>query len=399
MNNNVLTDDQAALIWSGETSSLLNMNPEGENATPDTPKPEEVSTPEEDSDDNDSTTINEDEITSAFAEEDDDDDESDEGNPSEETNTPKPEKKAGRKPVELVSMINQLVDEEILHGFEDSEVKTIDEAKELIKLNLESREKVAEDNWWTNKVQNYSPQIQAILHYAEKGGGDVTPLIQAMSQVEQVYDLDVETEQGQEEIVRQTLKSKGFDEEEIEDQISTLKDLDKLKTKAEKFFPELDGMKKREVQRMLQEQERRQEEARKATDSYVNTIKTTLEKETIGGVKLKREEKAKIFSSLVEPKYTSLNGSPTNGFVKALEDLQFGNSADYEHFLNIVLYAIDKESFLEKIKATTKQEVTAETVKKLKTSRNPTPNVEEVIDTRPSTKKPTISKGFRNPFQ
>lgn len=390
-----LTDEQAALIWAGETSSLQGMteNVEVSNVTEESSEIEnsEVVKPK----------INEDEITNIFAEveEDEDEEEVEVEEQTVETTPTTTVKPKGRKPVELVTLVNQLIEDNILEPFEDSEVKTIEDAKELIKSNLEARESVSEDKWWENKINKYSPQIQAILHYAENGGTDVAPLLSAISKIEEVIDLDPSTDAGMEEIVRQTLKIKGFDDEEIADQISTFKDLDKLKAKAEKFLPELKNLQQKQVTMLMQEQEQRQEEARKATDIYISTIKDTLDKEIVGGIKLQREDKAKIYEALAFPNKTSLNGVPTNGFVKALENLQFGKDQDYEHFANIVLFAIDKEAFLEKIKVTIKNEVQTDTAKKLRSSKTTTANTEQNFESKQLPKKTGINRdSFKNPF-
>jgi hypothetical protein len=409
----ILTDEQAAAIWSGDTASILGYDNQEETTTVEetvtetTPAKTKLETQPEKK----RIPVSDEEITNVWAGVDEDDEEDD--NEDNESN-PKPaspksaprgnevtetEPRRGRKPTDLVTFVNQLVEEEVLSGYEEGDIKTIDEAKELIRENLRYREDTAFDKLWKKKVESYSPQVQAILDYADKGGHDISPLLSAISEVEKSSELSLNEETGQEEIVRQVLKIKGFDEEEIKDQIDTLKDLDKLKSKAQKFLPELNKMKEQRIQMMLEEQEDRDRQAREAASVYLQTITETLDKDQVGPVKLRREDKSKIFDALADAKFRSLNGFPVNEFVKTLEEMQFGKKADYQHFLNVVHFTVDKESFLEKIKESLKNEVTNDTVRRLKTSKTSSANSSTDLNPNDNPRKNVIQKsGFRNPY-
>lgn len=411
-----LTDEQFATIWqtTGQATASIASLASQAAATEDTdeverqaaqlvqetnkPEPATVEPPKPDKPAPQNFTSKEldDAIANAYNpnKEEDDEDET----PQAQTQNPASPAKPGRKSSDLVSTINQLVAEELIFGYEDGDVKTIEEAKELIKSNLKEREKVSFDKVWEEKIKTYSPQVQAILHYAEQGGSDVTPLLSAISKIESTAELTLDTAEGQEAIVREMLHSKGFDADEIKDQIETFKDLDKLKAKAEKFLPELNKVKEREFQRILKEQEDQKAQALEASRVYLQTIQNTLSKDTIKDVKLKREDKAKIFEALAYPKYNSLGGGQTNGFVKALEDLQFGQKSDYEHFLNIVRYTVDPEGFVKDIRESVKTEVTAEQVKRLRTAKTSSANTEDTIQGNGPARKTIQRSEFKNPF-
>lgn len=391
-----LTDEQAAAIWSGDTASILGFD---DDKTTDTEEKTEVTN---DSDDTETKTpVTNEDLANVWSEDDTEDDDIDDNTDSKKvvtTDTQVEPKKGGRKPSDLVSMVNQLVKDEVLVGFEgEEEIQTIEEAKELIKENLKYKEESSFEAQWQKKLETYSPQVQAILHYAEKGGKDITPLLNAISEVEEASNVNLDEPAGQEEIVRQVLKLKGFDDEEILDQIDTLKDLDKLKAKAEKFKPELDRMKEERINLLMQEQEARDKQARDAARVYVQTIQYTLDKDVVGEVKLKREDKSKIIGALAEAKYKSIGGFTVNEFVKTLEELQFGKNSNYEHFLNIVHMTVDRDGFINKLKESLKTDVTAETIKKLKTAKQTSPNTTE---DRPEveTRKVIKRDGFRNPY-
>lgn len=316
----------------------------------------------------------------------------------EETTEPE-EKKPGRKPSDIVSMINDLVEVGDLFGFEDGPAKTIEEAKELIKLNLAETKKSTLDQIWEDKVKTYSPQIQAIINYAERGGSDVSPLLSAISEVEKSTDFDIESEKGQEDIISEYLKVQGWSEDEIKEEIETAKDLNKLKKKAESFLPKLNQMNQQRLESIMAEQAEREKEADEARRNYLSTIKNTLDKDKLGDIKLTRQDKALIWDGLTDVKYRSWSGQPTNAFFKKLEELQAGDKADYDHFLEIAYLTLNRGSFKDKIRTEIKTEVTAETSRKLKTLDNKKANTSEGFFEEETNRKPTVKRqGFKNPW-
>lgn len=308
------------------------------------------------------------------------------------------EKRAGRKPSDIVSMVNELVDAGDIFGFEDGPIKTIEEAKDLIKLNVQESKKATLEDVWKEKVNSYSPQVQAILQYAERGGQDVTPLLKAISEIEKTNDFNLEEESGQEAILKEYYSAQGWPEDDIKEEIETAKDLGKLKTKAEKLLPKINQVNQEKIQSMMEEQDQRQQEADKARKNYLSTIKQTLDKDKLGEIKLSRQEKAALWDGLTDIRYTSWSGQPTNLFFKKLEELQAGDKADYDHFLQIVMMTLNKDQFKEKLKTELKTIETANTVRQLKTSEKKVAASNEGFDEGESEKKNVIKRGFRNPF-
>jgi hypothetical protein len=316
-----------------------------------------------------------------------------------EVKTPEGEKKTpGRKVSDLVSMINELVESKELEGYEDGPAKTIEEAKELIKLNIERSKNTSDEEVWQSKLKSYSPQIQAILHYAEQGGTDIGPLISAISEIERVTDFDIEKEEGQESIISEYLKSTGWSEEDIKDEIETAKDLGKLKTKAEKFLPKLNQMSQQRAEVLMQEQEVRKRQAEEARRGYLSTIKDTLDKERLGEMKLARPEKAQIWDGLTDIKYTSWSGQPTNLFFKKLEEMQAGDKADYDHFLEVVYHTLNRKSFKDKLREEVKTQEAANTVRKLKTEESKKSSTNEGFESDEPRRNAIKRTGFKNPW-
>lgn len=312
--------------------------------------------------------------------------------------TDNPEGKTPTKATDFIETVNELITNGDLVGFEDGAIKSLDEARELIKLNVQEAKKAGFDDIWKDKVNSFSPQVQAILKYAENGGQDITPLLNAISQVEEVSNFDIETEDGQEAILEQYYKVQGWDDEDIKDEIESAKDLNKLKSKAEKFLPKLDQMHQQRVEQMMQSQVEAEKEAELARQNYLTTIKTTLSKDKLADIKLAKQDKAMLWDSLTNINYKSWSGQPTNKFFKKLEEIQAGKTADYDHFLEIVHMTVDPKGFKDKLREELKTQGTVETARKLKIDQKRNSSSETLFEEEPTTRKTINRGGFKNPF-
>lgn len=418
----ILTDEQAAAIWSGETTSILGLAKTPEVVAQEAKVKADADAKakidaeaavkakvDAEAKASAATTVNvvdDKDLNNMFGDKDEDDTTNTDAGAS-TTDT-----KKGRKPTDLVQATNQLIEEGVLLAAEDDkgvaiEIKTIEDAKNVIKANLDYKEKQSNDGWKDDYKKSFSPQVQAVLHYAEQGAQSATEIAQllgAIQQVEDAVELDPKTPAGHEQIVRQTLKAKGFKDTYIDKQVNVLKDLggDKLKEEAEELYPELVEMRQKQVKQVIADQESRRRDAEEASKIYVGTVKTTLDKEVVGGIKLTKEDKAKLYEAVTQPKYTSLNGGPTNLFVKTLEELQFGKNANYDLFMNIVQFTIDPKGFTEKLKTSVGNELAEATFIKLKTSKTSVANTDasDAVNRSSTTNKKTIPKreGFNNPY-
>lgn len=314
------------------------------------------------------------------------------------TDTEIEKKTPGRKPSDIISLINDLVETGDIFGFEDGPAKTIEEAKELIKLNITESKKSTFEDVWKEKIESYSPQIQAIIHYAEQGGGDVSPLISAIAEVESNANLNLDTEEGQESVISEYLKISGWSSEDIKEELETAKDLGKLKSKAEKFLPKLNQMNEQRIQLIIEEQNERQKEAEEARNKYLSTIKTNLDKERLGDIKLSRQDKALIWEGLTDVRHKSWSGQPTNLFFKRLEEMQAGDKADYEHFLEVVYHTLNRGSFKDKLKEEIKTVEAADTARKLKTQDRKATTQETIYQEDNRGRNTVKRQAFKNPW-
>lgn len=415
----ILTDEQAAAIWSGETASLVGLSKTVEQqaaedkAKVDAAKADTEAKLKVDADakakadleaTNAAKKIKNEDLNNTFQEEEEED------TTTTTTTTADEKKNGGRKPTDLVAVTKQLIEEGVLLAPEDDkggvlEIKTQDDAKNVIKANLDYKEKQSNESWKEDYKKSLSPQVQAILHYAEQGAQSATEIAQmigAIQQVEEAVEIDMKTPAGHEQVIRQTLKSKGFKDAYIDKQVNVLKDLggDKLKEEAEELYPELMDAKQKQVKQLILDQESRRKDAEEASKVYVGTIKRTLDKDVVGNIKLSREDKARLYEAVTQPKYISLNGNSTNLFVKTLEDLQFGKNADYDHFMNVVQFTVDPKGFIEKLKTSVGNDIATSTFIKLKSAKTTSANTDTSTTTNNSSTAKRLPKGdnFINPY-
>jgi hypothetical protein len=246
--------------------------------------------------------------------------------------------KGGRPKTEksgLVEFLKKRIESKEMFAFDD-----FDESKQSLDEYLGSLgEKDVEELWQANidnlkqEVASKTPkeffeslpeELQYAAKYVLDGGQDLKGLFQALAEVEQVRSLNPTEEGDQEGIVRSYLQATGFGtEEEIEEELTTWKDLGVLEKKAKQFKPKLDQMQEEIVQAQLVEQEARKQQQEQAAQAYMQNVFEALRPAEINGLKLDKKTQAQLYSGLVQPNYPSISGRPTNQLGHLLEKYQF----------------------------------------------------------------------------
>jgi hypothetical protein len=253
---------------------------------------------------------------------------------SEEESKPKP----GRPKTEksgLVEFFKKRIESNEMFAFDD-----YDEKKQSLDDYLSTlSEKDMEELWQANvdnlkqEVANQTPaeffeslpeELQYAAKYVADGGQDLKGLFQALAQVEAVREMDPADETDQEGIVRSYLQATNFGSaDEIEEEISTWKDIGNLEKKAKQFKPKLDQMQEKIVQARIAEQEQRKIQQEQAAEAYVKNVFEALRPGEINGLKLDKKTQAQLYSGLVQPQYPSVSGRPTNLLGHLLEKYQY----------------------------------------------------------------------------
>ena len=295
-----------------------------------------------------------------------------------------PKTKGGRPKTEksgLVEFLKKRIEGNEMFAFDD-----YDEKKQSLEEYLSSLgEKDIEELWQANisnlkqEVAAQTPQeffqslpeeLQYAAKYVADGGQDLKGLFQALAQVEEVRQMNPADENDQEGIVRQYLQTTNFGTaEEIEEELTTWKDLGVLEKKAKQFKPKLDQMHEQIVQAQIQEQEYKKQQQEQAAEAYVQNVFETLRPGEINGLKLDKKVQAQLYSGLVQPQYPSITGKPTNLLGHLLEKYQFVEP-NYSLIAEALWLLSDPDGYRGELKKQGKNAAVEQTVRQLKTEQS-----------------------------
>lgn len=307
--------------------------------------------------------------------------------------------KGGRPKTEksgLVEFLKKRIESKEMFAFDD-----YDESKQSLDDYLSSLgEKDVEELWQANidnlkqEVASQTPkeffeslpeELQYAAKYVADGGQDLKGLFAALAQVEAVREMNPADENDQEGIVRSYLQATNFgNAEEIEEELTTWKDLGVLEKKAKQFKPKLDQMQEQIVQAQLQEQEYRKQQQQQAAEAYMQNVFEALRPAEINGLKLDKKTQAQLYSGLVQPQYPSISGRPTNLLGHLLEKYQYVDP-NYPLIAEALWLLSDPDGYRNELKKQGKNAAVEQTVRQLKTeqSRKNISTYQEEEDNKP----------------
>jgi hypothetical protein len=283
--------------------------------------------------------------------------------------------KSGRPKVDksgMVETFSKLIEEGVLIGFEDE--KPMDEYslkdwKELLQANFEEKERAIKEQTPKEFFEALPEELQYAAQYVANGGNDLKGLFSALAQVEEVRSLDPTDEMDQEQIVRSYLRATGFgNDEDIDEEIVTWKDLGKLEQQANKFKPKLDRMQESIVAQKIAEQEQMKAQQEHAASQYMDNVYEALKPSELAGIKLDKKTQAMLYAGLVQPNYPSISGRNTNLLGHLLEKHQFVEP-NYPLVAEALWLLADPEGYKSKIMDQGKNKVVENTVRQLKTEQ------------------------------
>lgn len=285
-------------------------------------------------------------------------------------------KSAGRPKLDksaLVDTFSKLIEDGLIIPFEDE--KPLEEYsqkdwKELIQANLDERVNKVKEETPIEFFKSLPQELQIAAKYVSDGGQDLKGLFKALSQVEETRELDPSKEQDQEAIVRNYLRASNFGtEEDIDEEIDSWRDMDKLGEKATKFKPKLDKMQEAIVNQKIAEQETRRQQQQEAAETYTENVYNVIKNPELNGIKLDTKTQSMLYSGLVQPSYPSISGRPTNLLGHLLEKYQFIEPR-HDLIAEALWLLADPDAYKDKIREAAKTETVKETVRSLKTEES-----------------------------
>jgi len=296
----------------------------------------------------------------------------DEIDPADPADSDDPSKKGGRAKLDkagMAQLAQALLDDKVILPFDDDkkiEDYTLDDYKDLFKMNFESQKEEIRANTPKEFFQSLPQEMQYAAKYIADGGTDLKGLFKALAASEETKSISLDSESGQEATARRFLQATNFGtEEEIQEQIESWKDLEKLEAKANQFKPKLDAMQDQIVQRQIREQEAKKEQQENASRQYAESIYTTLEKGELNGLKMNNKVQNMLYQGLIQPNYPSVSGNKTNLFGHLIEKHQF---VEPNHGLiaEALWLLADPDGYRKEIQKGAKNDAVSETARKLK---------------------------------
>lgn len=312
-----LSDDQFADILSLDFSAPVKDSPAKEETSPEEPNEQEE--PEEES---------EQEIKI----------ETEEGEESESSNP-------------YTSLVNSLADKGILKeaydGFDpeadaDEEVLT-----KLIQYNTEKKVEEEMDEFFSS----LSEETKRILNYdLTAKGKNIKEYLSVLLEEQNIKDLNISDPYDQERILREWYRNKeGFNQQEVNEKIETLRDAGILEKEAKMIKPKLDkaaeeiAIQKEEEQKALRELENRVRED--FSSRLIDTIKTG----RVGGITLSKEDATKIHTVLTTDEIEVTTHGNKKVMMSPMEAIVFFNKYDkkgsLENLALATLLLLDPEKF------------------------------------------------------
>jgi hypothetical protein len=292
--------------------------------------------------------------------------------------------KPGRPKTEksgLVEFLKKRIESKDMFAFDDYDEKTQDlgdylgtlsekDIDELWQANMDNMKQEVAAKTPKEFFESLPDELQYAAKYVADGGQDLKGLFQALARVEQVRELNPTEENDQENIVRSYLSATGFgNAEEIDEEVTTWKDLGVLEKKAKQFKPKLDQMQEEIVQSQLQEQEARKEQQQEAADAYIKNVFEALRPAEINGLKLDKKTQAQLYSGLVQPQYPSISGRPTNLLGHLLEKYQFVEP-NYPLIAEALWLLSNPDEYRQSLTKQGKTQAVEQTVRQLKTEQS-----------------------------
>lgn len=323
----------------------------------------------------------------------------------EEPETPKEgdEEKRGpgrpKKDTNFGFEVEDLFEDDVLLPFADEQpIKSINDLKELIKANKVEAQRIGKEEALKEYKDNLPDSVKMILDYTDSGGNDITDFLKALGQAKRITDLDVEKEFDRKEIVRQYYQIQGWTPEEVDEEIESLLDIgeDKLKSVASKLKPKLDRMQEEALEYQLEQEKQHKVQQEQAQAFYVQNLVESIKGGNLGKLKLTKQEQRDIYSALIEERYPTINGGQTNRLGAILDKIQFVEP-NYALLAEVTLFLSDPEAFKNKIRDQIQQEVTVETIKKVKSEQG-LKKAGTSVEVPEKGKLKRLDSTFKNPF-
>jgi len=212
-------------------------------------------------------------------------------------------------------------------GDDDEESEPIEWNEDTFVQKFEESTKKMANNLIEEAFSKHGDKHAEFLWKVAMEGVDPEAYFKAMKSQELVEKFDISTETNQERIMYEYLRMLDPDRthEELVEEISDLKELNKLDRKAEtakvKLTKYFEQRQEAEVQKAQQEQERREMEKEQFKNTIQQTINTAIQKGDIDNIPFSNDDSS-LISYMTETPYKTHDGKPVTELYKDFVEAQ-----------------------------------------------------------------------------
>jgi hypothetical protein len=256
----------------------------------------------------------------------------------------------------LKSTVDYLVEQGIWEDFENREdLEITDEVYAQLVAQQDQRRV---EGLFSELVDSTGPFGKAIIDYV-KNGGNPDEIIDLFKEQKQVESIKIDSADGQKELIKHYYTEvMGWKPEKADKYISNLMLSNELEPEAQEVKELFGNFYKKEAERLNTEREESVNKQKDIERTFENNIRTTLKSRK----DLSLAEQRAVEENLLKYDQRLSNGNMVNKFFVKFAQMQ-ANPADY---IDLVLYVMDKQKYVQKVATTEKSKATAEAFKFIK---------------------------------
>lgn len=256
----------------------------------------------------------------------------------------------------LKSTVDYLIQQGIWEDFEGREDMEITE-ETYAKLVAE-QDKRRVEGMFSELVDSTGPFGKAIIDFV-KSGGNPDEIIDLFKEQKQVESISIESVEGQKEIIKHYYTEvMGWKPEKAEKYISNLVLSNELEPEAQEVKDLFTSFYKKEADKLTAERQEFETKRKEAEQAFESNIKNTIKERK----DLTPTEKKVVEEYLLAYDQRLPNGNMVNKFYVNFAKMQ----ANPEDYIDLVMFVMDKQKFVQKVQTTEKTKAASEAFKFIK---------------------------------
>lgn len=265
--------------------------------------------------------------------------------------------------------LNKLFEEGVIAPFEDAEIKTYEDFKDLLQVNIKTQLETVQNNILEAELSSLPPQFQSVMKYGMNGGTDVKSLLESWQNAERVVNIDSSTVEGKKQIVAEYLTSVGYGTQEmIAADIKAMEDLGTLDSKVELYKPILEEMQMQKILMKEQEAKNTQLQEQEFQSNFISAVEGVLtqDKEYIG-LELPINIKQALYSQSLPQYVSNISGRNLDALEAIVEEAKYGQNANPAFYTELMFHAAYPEEYKAMLLSQVKAEIVENRERKLRT--------------------------------